>query len=64
MDERRMKGLMGLCVRAGQAVFGDDALGLRLVLDQKSNLHPFSPRSASWQTDQRELPQKLGGESA
>ena len=25
MDERRMKGLMGLCVRAGQAVFGEDA---------------------------------------
>ena len=24
MDERRMKGLMGLCVRAGQAVFGAD----------------------------------------
>ena len=24
MDERRMKGLMGLCVRAGQAVFGED----------------------------------------
>ena len=22
MDERRIKGLMGLCVRAGQAVFG------------------------------------------
>ena len=25
MDERRMKGLMGLCVRAGQAVFGEEA---------------------------------------
>ena len=24
MDEHRMKGLMGLCVRAGQAVFGED----------------------------------------
>ena len=24
MDERRMKGLMGLCIRAGQAVFGED----------------------------------------
>ena len=24
MDERRIKGLMGLCVRAGQAVFGED----------------------------------------
>ena len=24
MDERRLKGLMGLCVRAGQAVFGED----------------------------------------
>ena len=24
MDERRMKGLMGLCVRAGQAVFGEE----------------------------------------
>ena len=24
MDERRMRGLMGLCVRAGQAVFGED----------------------------------------
>ena len=26
MDERRMKGLMGLCVRAGQAVFGIDLI--------------------------------------
>lgn len=25
MDERRLKGLMGLCVRAGQAVFGEEA---------------------------------------
>ena len=24
MDERRMKGLMGLCVRAGQAAFGEE----------------------------------------
>ena len=24
MDECRMKGLMGLCARAGQAVFGED----------------------------------------
>ena len=24
MNERRMKGLMGLCVRAGEAVFGED----------------------------------------
>ncbi len=24
MDERRMKGLMGLCVRAGQASFGEE----------------------------------------
>ena len=24
MDERRLKGLMGLCVRAGQAVFGEE----------------------------------------
>ncbi len=24
MDTARMKGLMGLCVRAGQAVFGED----------------------------------------
>ncbi len=24
MNERRLKGLMGLCVRAGQAVFGED----------------------------------------
>ena len=24
MDERRLKGLMGLCVRARQAVFGED----------------------------------------
>lgn len=24
MDERRIRGLMGLCVRAGQAVFGED----------------------------------------
>ena len=25
MDERRRKGLMGLCVRAGQAAFGEDS---------------------------------------
>ena len=24
MNEQRLKGLMGLCVRAGQAVFGED----------------------------------------
>ena len=24
MDERKMKGLMGLCVRAGQATFGEE----------------------------------------
>ncbi len=24
MDARRIKGLMGLCLRAGQAVFGED----------------------------------------
>ena len=24
MDEKRLRGLMGLCVRAGQAVFGED----------------------------------------
>ena len=27
MDERRLKGLMGLCVRAGQAVFGETRRG-------------------------------------
>ena len=25
MDETRLKGLMGLCVRAGQGVFGEDS---------------------------------------
>ena len=25
MNEQRLKGLMGLCVRAGQAVFGEDS---------------------------------------
>ena len=24
MDERRLKGLLGICVRSGQAVFGED----------------------------------------
>ena len=24
MDEKKLRGLMGLCVRAGQAVFGED----------------------------------------
>ena len=24
MDEKRLRGLMGLCVRAGQAAFGED----------------------------------------
>ncbi len=24
MDEKRLRGMMGLCVRAGQAVFGED----------------------------------------
>ena len=32
MDERRIKGLMGLCVRAGQAVFGED--GCRRAIAQ------------------------------
>ena len=32
MDERKMKGLMGLCVRAGQAVFGED--GCRRALTE------------------------------
>ena len=30
MDEKRLRGLMGLCVRAGQAVFGED--GCRKVI--------------------------------
>lgn len=25
MDEKRLRGLMGLCVRAGQGVFGEDS---------------------------------------
>jgi len=32
MDERRLKGLMGLCVRAGQAVFGED--GCRRAIEK------------------------------
>ena len=27
MDEKRLKGMMGFCVRAGQAVFGAEACG-------------------------------------
>ena len=27
MNERRLKGLMGLCVRSGNAVFGEDGCG-------------------------------------
>ena len=34
MDERRIKGLMGLCVRAGQAVFGEDGCRRAIVLGQ------------------------------
>ena len=26
MDEKRLRGLMGLCVRAGQGVFGEDGV--------------------------------------
>ena len=25
MDEKRLRGLMGLCVRAGQGIFGEDS---------------------------------------
>ena len=32
MDEWRMKGLMGLCVRAGQAAFGEE--GCRKVIEK------------------------------
>ena len=32
MDERRLKGLMGLCVRAGQAAFGED--GCRRAIEK------------------------------
>ena len=31
MDEQRIRGLMGLCVRAGQAVFGEDGCRKALV---------------------------------
>ena len=34
MDERRIKGLMGLCVRAGQAVFGEDGCRRAIALGQ------------------------------
>ena len=34
MDERRLKGLMGLCVRAGQAVFGEDGCRRSLAVRQ------------------------------
>ena len=32
MDERRLKGLMGLCVRAGQASFGEE--GCRKAIEK------------------------------
>ena len=32
MDKRRLRGLMGLCVRAGQAVFGED--GCRKTIEK------------------------------
>jgi hypothetical protein len=34
MDERRMKGLMGLCVRAGQAVFGEEGCRRAIIAGQ------------------------------
>ena len=33
MDEKRLRGLMGLCVRAGQAVFGED--GCRRLIAER-----------------------------
>ena len=37
MDEQRIKGLMGLCVRAGQAVFGEEWC-LRAMREKKAAL--------------------------
>ncbi|MBR2822951.1 MAG: hypothetical protein IKE24_04635 [Clostridia bacterium] len=37
MDERKLKGQLGLCVRAGQAVFGEDAC-LKAMRDGKAGL--------------------------
>lgn len=37
MDEQKLKGLMGLCVRARQAIFGEDAC-LRAIREEKAEL--------------------------
>ncbi len=34
MDERRLKGLMGLCVRAGQASFGEEGCRRSILTGQ------------------------------
>ena len=37
MNETKLKGLMGLCVRAGQAVFGEDSC-MKAVREGKTAL--------------------------
>ena len=37
MNERRLKGMLGLCVRAGQGIFGEDTC-LRAVREGKASL--------------------------
>ena len=37
MDEKRLSGLMGLCVRAGQAVFGEEGC-LKALREDKAAL--------------------------
>jgi len=34
MDEKRLKGIMGLCVRAGQGVFGEDGCRKAIATEQ------------------------------
>lgn len=51
MDERRLKGLMGLCVRAGAGVFGEE--GCRKALTKGEAVLLLLDESASASTQKR-----------
>ena len=48
MDEKRLRGLMGLCVRAGQAVFGEDGCRKAISTGECGILLTDSGRALVW----------------
>ena len=60
MDERRIKGLMGLCVRAGQAVFGEEGCRKAIMNEQCGILLADGGISANSKKRYEELCERAG----